>query len=234
MSNIFKKAAGLFVEFGDEKPTPSQSYEMPPPQPASSTPVAPSQPTHSSPPPARSVEQIVRESDGPNLDQITIQPEKAKSVTAPGGVPQFEEIYAQAGLPKSEFSAEQALEVMNSLPSELPLEMRRKTVQTTISAMGKALGVSTESVVADASRKIAAIAAYSDALTHQTELYVSSAEVEIENLEKKIADYRTKIASAKENLDKAVSHCNAETSRIDDVLEFFTLDIGSSKLAPPQ
>lgn len=233
MSNIFKKAAGLFVDFGDEKPEPLEGFDMPAaapaPRPVQSAPAA-SQPA----PQPKSVEQIVNESSGPNLDQIAIQPEKAKAVTAPGGVPQFVEIYAQAGLPRAEFSAEQALEVMNSLPSDLPLEIRRKTVQTTISAMGKALGVSTESVVADASRKIAAISAYSDALTHQTELYVSSAEVEIENLERKIAEYRVKIASAKDNLDKAVSHCKAETDRIDDVLEFFTLDIGSSKLAPPQ
>ncbi len=210
--NVLNKAAGLFVEIpeGQEVDT------------SATMPVTPS----------KSVEQIVKEAPGPNLNEIKV-PETATSeaVMAPGGVVQFQAVYDGAGLPKSDFGAEQALEVINSLPGDLPLAVKRTTVHATISAMGKAMGVNTESVVADASRKLAALSSYEDTVNHRTNTYIGKLQDQIKDLESQIAAINKDIADTQQMHAKAISSCQAEADRLDDVVEFFTLDTGASKLA---
>lgn len=217
IKNLLRKAANLVVEMPEQEPEP-MSMGMPDLTPP--------------PPKPKTIEQIVRESPGPNLDEIKVDPPANPGVTAPGGKVEFSDIYTRAGLPPSPFSAEQALDVMNSLPAELPLEVRRKTVQATLAAMGKAMGVNTESVVADASRKLAAIAAYGEALEHQVRQFVSASESKISDLERQIEVEKGSIADVESKLAEALGTCEKESDRLDDVLEFFTLDIAPSKHAP--
>ena len=122
--DTLKKAAGLFVEF-----EPSQESI--------------------SPPEPRTVEQIVREQPGPNLDEISVQaspptqapapvsaPEAAKpNVVNPDNTVSFEALYSLANLPSVPFTAEQILELLASMPADLPLESRRATVRVTMAAM---------------------------------------------------------------------------------------------------
>lgn len=217
IKNLLRKAANLVVELPEQEPEP-MSMDLP----------------ELTPPPAKpkTIEQIVKESPGPNLDEIKVDPPANPGVTAPGGKVDFGDIYTRAGLPPSPFSAEQALEVMSSLPQELPLEVRRKTVQATLGAMGKAMGVNTESVVADASRKLAAIAAYGEALEHQVRQFVSSSETKITDLQRQIEMEKASVADVEAKLAEALGTCEKESDRLDDVLEFFTLDIAPSKHAP--
>jgi hypothetical protein len=151
---------------------------------------------------------------------------------APGGIPNFEKVYSNANLPKSAFGAEQALGVIASLPAELPLSVKRSTVQATLNLMGKAMGVDTESVVADASRKMAALGAFEDSLNLQSKRYLATMTAEIQAHEAKIAELNAKIDESTKSLQNALSLCSAENDKLDDVLEFFTLDIGASKNAP--
>ena len=211
LRNALKRAAGLLVEFPETDTTSA-------PQPARV--------------PPRTVEQIVRESPGPNLDEIRVEPKDVQSVPAPSGQPNFAEVYRKASLPQAQFSAEQALEVMHSLPADLPLEVRRKTVAVTLAAMGKAMGVTIDSVVADASRKLAALTAYSEALTTRTADYVTATEKQITDLESKISDLKKEIEETKGMLANAVEACRKESEHLDDVLEFFSKDVPPSKLAP--
>jgi hypothetical protein len=179
-----------------------------------------------------SVKEIVDKTDGPNLDEISLTEEQAREGLAPGGIPNFEKVYANASLPKSSFGAEQALDVMASLPHDLPLEVKRTTVQATLTAMGKAMGVDTESVVADASRKMAALSAFEDSLNLQSKRFIATMTAEIEAHQAKIAELSAKIDESKKSLETALAKCHEENEKLDDVLEFFTLDIGASKNAP--
>ena len=212
--NALRKAAGLLVELPPEPEDYSADYTSPP-VPAST----------------KTVEQIVQETPGPNLDEIKVAPKDVQGVAAPGGAPQFAEIYKSAGLPDASFGAEQAIDMISALPSDLPLDTKRKTVSVTMSAMGKSMGVSPESVVADASRKVAAISAYTEALGTQTTAFVASTQIQIASLEKEIAEKKKLIDETKAHLESALQTCRGETDRLDDVLEFFSLDVPPSKYA---
>ncbi|MEQ1933467.1 MAG: hypothetical protein ABL962_06260, partial [Fimbriimonadaceae bacterium] len=157
------------------------------------------------------------------------------AVSAPGGNVKFSEIYAHANVPASSFSAEQALEMINSLPSDLPIEVRRKTINVTMETMGKATGVNVETVVTDASRKLAALASYSEALTTTTADFVAVTNMQVAAMENEIAEKRRLIEDTKKLLHVAVGACEAEADRLDDILEFFSLDVAPSKFAtnPP-
>lgn len=233
--DALKKAAGLFVEIEDS-PTPAAtssgsglSFEEL---------IAKSAPPGETPKEVaaerKTVEQIVKDAPGPNLDEIkVVEPAHSMPPTAPGGEVHFSEIYQKASLPPCTFSAEQALDMINALPADLPIEAKRQSVKVMIQAMGQATGVSSESVVTDASRKLAALASYADGLMKRTNDFVAATQIEISQLEAKIRDHRRTIDETKMLLERAVASCNAESDRLDDVLEFFSLDIGPSKFATP-
>src|SRR5579872_2700804 len=105
LKNVFHKAAGLFVEM----PAETSSTFVPPdftsPEPAPA------------PAPTRTVEDVVKQAPGPNLDQIQTPADTAKSppLTA-DGAPDFKAIYERSGVPAVSFGAEEALQVIGSLP----------------------------------------------------------------------------------------------------------------------
>jgi len=154
-------------------------------------------------------------------------------VLTPDGTLDFAALYGQAGLPAAPFAAEQMLEMLASLPADLPLDVRRRTVKVTIGAMGKAIGATSETVVADASRKLAALAAYSENVARQTADFVAGGEFEIAALEKQIAEKRSGIEAARQTQARVQAKCDAEADRLDDVLEFFSLDVPPSRYAAP-
>jgi hypothetical protein len=206
-NNILKKISGIFVEL----PADAAAVDE----------VAPR---------AQPVTELIAQTPGPSLEEI--KHIKREANLAPGGEVAFADVYASVGLTPVAFSAEDALQVIGSLPAELPLEVKRKTVNATLTAMGRTMGVDTNGVVADASRKIAAVSAFGEQLQHQTQQYVNLTEAQISKLEAEIAELRGRIQSAQASLARATAQCTAETDRLDDVLEFFTLDTGASRHAP--
>jgi len=221
LRNALHKAAGLFVEMPDQPTSDFHATDF-------STPPAPApSPTNS-----RTVADVVKLAPGPNLDQIQTPADTAKTPPYNSeGVPDFKAIYASSGVPAVPFGADEALQVINSLPADLPIDVKRKTVGATLSAMGKAMGVTTDSVVADASRKIAALTSFTEQITAQTNQYQGMIEQKIADLKKQIADCDAQHAEATDKLTKVVKACEAEGALVDDVLEFFTLDAPPSKLA---
>lgn len=249
LSNMMRKAAGLLVEIPPDVPEPStvsrQSLDdddvpdlsLPSEARLSSSPLAPPKSASSALQP-KSIEQIVREAKGPNLDEVKIDAtQMPANAGAPGGILNgdkidFAAIYRAANLENPAFGAEQMLETLGSLPAELPLATRRATVRAMLSTLGKATGATPETVVADASRKIAALASFEAFIGKRTADSVAQSEKEIGELEKQIDIKRQAIQKAKGELLKISNGCEAESDKLDDVLEFFTLDVGASKLAP--
>jgi hypothetical protein len=241
LRETFRKAAGLLVELppetvdgGDEVDIDALLAEA-----SRSAPVPASSDRHArvteaavpGTPAARTVEQIVRDTHGPNLDQITVPREAPPAVTADGKI-DFPAIYAQAGLSAAAFSAEQMIDMLRSLPAELPLETRRQTVKVTLASLGKTLGASPETIVADASRKLAALSAYVDAQTHQTQEAIARAESDVAALQAQIESQRLEIEQAGQRLAMATRQCTDASHPLDELLEFFSLDVPPSRYAP--
>jgi hypothetical protein len=214
MRERLRKAAGLFVELPPEdRPQPHRGTAE-----ASEDAV-----------PSRTVEEIVRESAGPNLEDIKVPSMTEAPTVSADGKADFAAIYQQAGLPAAPFSAEQMRDMLQSLPPELPLSTKRQTVAVTLGAVGKSIGATPETIVADASRKLAALAAYTDSLSKQTADAIAAGKQQIEALEAQIADQRRTMGAAQERLAEALKVCHAESDELDDVLEFFSLDVPPSK-----
>ena len=180
--------------------------------------------------PTKSVEQILQETRGPSLPEIQVS---AASVGTPteAGMLDFPKIYAGAGLPVVPFGAEQMLDLLTSLPAELPLATRRQTVKVSLNALGKTVGASPENLVADAGRKLAALNAYAESLGQQTAEQNAAAEQEIASLQQRIEALQADMARRCEQLTSSTRACEAEADRLDDILEFFSLDVSPSRLA---
>src|SRR5687767_13258649 len=182
--------------------------------------------------PAKTVAQIVEDTKGPSLDEIKVPSEATQPLITPEGKVDFPAVYKKAGIGVPAFTAEQMLELLGSLPAELPMDTKRQTVKVTLNSMGKTLGATPETIVADASRKLAALDSFVDAVTRHTAEYISAAQVEIATLEQKIAERRKSIESAQQRQTGASQQCTAEADKLDDLLEFFSLDVAPSKYAP--
>ena len=180
---------------------------------------------------AKTVAQIVREGEGPNLEEIRI--EDAPVSSEPGAPMDFQAIYNAAKLPASPFSAEQMLEMLQSLPSELPLDTKRQTVKVTLASLGKTMGASPETIVSDASRKLTALNAYIEHLTRRVDEFTAVEEKQIAEMQTKIEEKRKGIQDAKYQLTQSSHACDAESEQLDEVLEFFSLDVAPSKYAEP-
>ena len=190
--------------------------------------------------------QLAQSGSGPNLDQIK---NAASSAAAPIATPgdakagdkpkimgadgkiQLPAIYQAAGVPEIAFTAEQALEIIHSLPADLPLEVRRQTVKATLNAIGKTLGATPQTLVGDATRKLAALEAYMESFSKKSEEFTKKVETDIAALEKQIEEKRKAIISAQGRVQELSQFCDREAERLDDVLEFFSLDVGPSKYA---
>lgn len=251
--DFFRKAASLLIETTPEeeaeKPAPSSNNDDPlsrierqaldvdkllqeqglgVKKDASGAPSSTQNATPNSPTVAgtKTVAQIAQDSAGPNLGDVKVEAQVGGAAMQPSA------IYEAAKLPATPFSAEQMLEMMASLPAELPLDTKRQTVKITLGALGKTLGASPETIVADASRKMAALKSYVEHLQKRTDEYSKNGETEIAALQKQIETKRKAIDDAKTALTTATQSCVTEAHRLDDVLEFFSLDVAPSKYAP--
>ncbi len=211
-------------------PTGGASSAKAAPPPASGSPMPP-KPSATG---VKTVEQIVKDADGPSLHDITLTGREVPALKGPDGHADFTALYRRAGVPEAAFTAEQMLELLNSLPKELPLETKRQTVKVTLGSMGKSLGLTPETLVTDASRKVSALAAYTDHLVKETSASVAATEREIADLEAQVEEKRAAIRAMKDRQAEETEWCNQECDRLDDVLEFFSLDVAPSKYAPPQ
>lgn len=180
----------------------------------------------------KTVEEIVAAADGPSLADIKATVAEATPASKDNaGAPDCAAIYAAAKLPVSDFGAEQMLEMLATLPADLSLETRRTTVRVMLQALGQRAGTTPQSIVTDASRKMAALAAYSEFAQQRAGEIAAQTETEIASMEQQIADKRKSIEAIKQQAINTMAKCTAESGRLDDVLEFFSLDVPPSKYA---
>lgn len=191
---------------------------------------APSSTGNDATPTTKTVEQIAKDTPGPDLKDVKVT--MPTSIGQPGAPLQPTAIYEAAKLPPSPFTAEQMLEMLAGLPQQLPLDIKRQTIKVTLGALGKTMGATPETIVADASRKMAALKSYAEHLQKRTDEFALNGDAEIAALQKQIEDKRKAIDNARGSLNAATQLCVKESERLDDVLEFFSLDVAPSKYAP--
>ena len=114
--------------------------------------------------------------------------------------------------------------MLTSLPPELALTTRRQTVNAMLRGMGAALGASPETIVADASRKLAALAAYVDSSTKRGDEHVQACQQEIQSFEAQITDRRKSIEAEQTRQSKITEACTDQSGQLHQVLEFFSKD----------
>ena len=178
------------------------------------------------------VAQLVQNADGPNLDQIQINevPPDAMGDAAGQGALDFGAIYAAAKLPPTQFGADEMLGVLGSIPSDVPLQTKRVTVKAVLGGMAS-MGASPENIVADASRKLAALEAFHGFMERKTGETIETSQREIAELEAQIEARRQAVQNARGELARVTQGCEAQAERLDEVLEFFSLDEGASRHA---
>ena len=223
LRDSFRKAAGLFIEVSPD-PASTPDVDLTLPENATLPPVDAS---------AKTVEHLVRDSAGPNLDEITVATPTPSGLIVAGDV-DLTALYAHARVPAAPFTAEQTLDMLTSLPKELPLETRRQTVKATLAAMGKAIGATQETIVADASRKMAALTTYVDSLQGQCDEFNTATAAEIAALQAQIAEKQHAIETNRRQHEQIIQTCHATAEHLDEVLEFFSLDVAPSKYAEKQ
>ena len=172
-------------------------------------------------PQVKTVGEIARDTAGPNLEDVKI-PGPVPDAVAPDGAVDLQAVYRGAELPEAPFSAEQLLEIIATLPAELPLETKRQTVRVTLNAMGKTIGATPETVVADASRKLAALAVFVEKVGDETDRLAAQTEQEIAQLSARIEEQRQAMDAAREKRAKVEQACEGESKRLHDALEFLS------------
>lgn len=133
----------------------------------------------------------------------------------------FIEIYRKAGLSLTGFGAEKMLEMLSRLPAELSLEQKQMTVMATLEAMGREIGATPDNIVADAQKKIAALADYVDGVSKETADFVNTTSTEINVLQSQIEAKRKGIEEAQQRKVQATEMCRTEAGRLEGVLKFF-------------
>ena len=173
----------------------------------------------------QTIQQLVSKADGPDLDQIEITSEPAGAMGEKAL--DFAAIYEAAKLPATPFGASEMLNVLHSMPADVPLQTKRVTVKAILGGMAS-MGASPENIVADASRKLAALNAFHGFMERKTGETIETSEREIADLQAQIEARRQNMQNARGELDRVTHGCEAEADKLDEVLEFFSLDEGIS------
>lgn len=144
----------------------------------------------------------------------------------------FTPIYVESNVPTVPLAAEGFLKMLADLGTDIPLPAKRTMVGTMLNTMAKTTpGVNSATIANDALMKIKSLSAYSDSVKNQLTTFLAERDKSIADAKAKI-DAETKAAeTAKLRVEKIVGWCEKEGNTLDDVLEFFSADAGTSKLA---
>ncbi len=148
-------------------------------------------------------------------------PDDASPVDADGLV-SFERVYEQAGVPVVPFTAEQALDMLRNMPPGVSDDSRQQIINVTLSALGRSVGGTPEAIVADATRKQAALTAFRQARGDALADLTTAAEARIAELRREIEKGQAVVEQAKRQYEALARGCSDEEARLDTVVDFFS------------
>ncbi len=138
------------------------------------------------------------------------------------GLVDFDALYRQAGVLTVPFTAEQALDMLRNMPSGVSEAARQQVINVTLAALGKSVGGTPEAIVADATRKQAALQGFRQARGQQLAELTSAAEARIADLQREIEKSQAMMESAKTQYAHLSQNCQSEEARLDTVIDFFS------------
>ncbi len=138
------------------------------------------------------------------------------------GLVDFERLYAQAGVPTVPFTAEQALDMLRNMPSGVSEEARQQVINVTLAALGRSVGGTPEAIVADATRKQAALQSFRQTRGDQLADLTSAAQARVADLQKEISKSQAMMEAAKTQHAHLSENCRSEEARLDTVVDFFS------------
>jgi len=152
---------------------------------------------------------------------------------AASAAPQLEDfdladLYQQGGITPAALTAEQALEILRTLPDGLSPEIQSQAFKDLLRKKGAPLGVSPETVVEDARRKIDVLSASAKGMPEKLAEFISSAEAEIANLEEQVQERKKAIGEAQEQQRQLTQKCRSEIDRLTTVLQLLQPPGGSA------
>lgn len=131
-------------------------------------------------------------------------------------------VFARAAVPSSaSFTAEQALSMLHSMPSDLPLRVKRLTVKATLDAVGQAVGATPMDIVDDAGRKITALEAFITEASERAQELRNAEDTEIDRLRATIIERETEKSAISQREETLFLSCRTKISDLDQVMAFF-------------
>ena len=146
------------------------------------------------------------------------------------GLVSFDRLYAQAGVPVVPFTAEQALDMLHNMPPGVSDDSRQQIINITLAALGRSVGGTPEAIVADATRKQAALSAFRQTRGDGLADLTTAAEAHIADLQREIAKSQDMITQAKHQYEALAQGCQDEEARLDTVVDFFSQTPAARKL----
>jgi hypothetical protein len=133
----------------------------------------------------------------------------------------FDAIYRQNAVPKAAVTAEEALEMIASVPENLAPQNKKRMAAALVNAIATRQGATAAVAAADASAKIAALETHVNTLLKQAGEFANRTQAEIEALQRQIEQKRQAVeASNTQNTDLAQA-CRNESERLRAVIGYF-------------
>jgi TolA-binding protein len=170
---------------------------------------------------AVSVEAPVETAHSADSESVRVDP--MSLVNADGSI-EFSKVFARAEVPASaSFTAEQALSMLHSMPSDLPLRVKRLTVKATLDAVGQAVGATPGDIVNDAGRKVTTLESFIREVSERAQELRNAEDEEIEQLRLRIAEREAEKEAISQREGLVFSSCRAKIEDLDQVVAFFTI-----------
>ena len=147
--------------------------------------------------------------------------DQASPVDADGMV-DFDALYRQSGVLTVPFTAEQALDMLRHMPAGVSEEARQQVINVTLAALGKSVGGTPEAIVADATRKQAALTQFRQTRGDQLADLTTTAQARVAELQRDIEKSQAIIEGAKHQYDRLSENCQAQEALLDTVVDFFS------------
>jgi hypothetical protein len=137
---------------------------------------------------------------------------------APGGVVDFEKVFAAAGIDNDQQErVTRTKELLNSLPADTDPNVKKQIVMASL----KAFGVPIEKIIESGAQQIQALEAYIRAGAADTEKLAAEADQRIKQYEDEIAKLRTVAQQRVTEQNTVIQNCNGKKLEVQKVLEFF-------------
>jgi hypothetical protein len=230
-SKLRQVVAANFVEIS--RPDTSDSKNKP----KESAPVADaiavtSESVETQTPQAESVVMEPASTDTPSVAVVAAEPEPVveeissidpMALVGSDGTIEYDKVYARAEIPAAaSFTAEQALSMLHSMPSDLPLRVKRLTVKATLDAVGKAVGATPRDIINDAERKISTLENFIREISERAQAMRDFEDAEIERLRTLIQEKEAGKAVIGQREEDVFRSCRTKINDLDQVIAFFT------------